>query len=77
MCGKRSRKAPPDAVADLRVHAAEQLLRRLLGVSVRALEVRVITAPHDVLLAHRSHCVDGLVVLERRVHLPEGVVLRQ
>src|SRR3954447_19779204 len=71
-------RAQSDALADRRVDTVEELVQRLLRVAERALEVRIVAAPHHVVVPHRPHrSRRGLVVLERRVHLTVEDLLRQ
>src|SRR3954454_4224564 len=71
-------RAHRDPVTHLRVDVVEELVQGLLGVPVGALEVRVVAAEHDVLVAHpEDRLRRGLVVLERDLDLPLDELLRR
>src|SRR3984893_15704744 len=70
--------ADGDAATVLGGDVVEQLVQRLLAVAVRALEMGVVAAPHDIAPSHRGgRRHRRAVVLERRVDLGVQELARQ
>src|SRR5262245_38139213 len=66
-----------DLALNIRPHAAQVLLDPFLGVGPDPVRVRIVRAPHDVVLAdQRDHRADRRLALVRRVALTPPEIAR-